>query len=181
MLNTFVTQAAEPGCSDALVAYLGQADVDRVATFVASLPDQVRYRRFHRYMSPAMVHAHYDALDWESTTVLTWNEGDEILGVAEVYAYRSTGGLETEIVLTLDQDANRIGNALMAFALSRAAATGAQRSLMLLCTPDPVQFGIARRQGAQLDVAQDILVMRLELPGLPPRGVPVSLVAPRGL
>jgi hypothetical protein len=158
MSNILVTQADEPGYSGALVASIGRADAPLAAAFVAGLTDDIRHRRFHRDLSPSMIQAQYDALDWDTATVLTWSEGDDILGVAEIYPYRATGGLETEIVLTLNPDGNHIGSPLMAFALSRAAAGGAQRSLMLVCRPDPVLFGIARHLGARLDTAQDIFV-----------------------
>jgi hypothetical protein len=106
-------------------------------------------------MNPGMVHAHYQALDWDTAIVLAWIEGGEILGIAEVHPYPAIGSREAEIALALDWDRARIGEPLMACALRHAAAAGARHSWMLLCRPDPAQFVIARKLGGKFDVAQD--------------------------
>ena len=158
MFDTLTAQSASLRHNDSPLRRLGQAESVHAAGFVAALPEQARYRRFHRAMSPAMVHAHYRALDWNSAIVLAWIEDGAMLGIAEVHPYQSPDGLEAEIALTLDSDADHIGQPLMVSALSRAAAAGARRSWMLLCLPDSAQFGIARRLRARFDIAQDTCV-----------------------
>ena len=58
----------------------------------------------------------------------------------------------------LDLYSGHFGLALLVDALSRAAATGARRSRILLCPPDPVQAGFGRRLGAVFDAAEDALI-----------------------
>ena len=158
MFDRHATQADRLGHDDAPLRRLGHAEVLSAAAFVAALPEQVRYRRFHRSMSPAMVHDHYEALDWNTAILLAWSEGGEILGIAELHLYDAPDCLEAEIALTLKPDAGPIGLPLMASALSRAAAAGTRRSRMLLCPPDPDQDGICRHLGARFDVAHDTFV-----------------------
>ena len=192
MLDTIDSRAASMKHDDAPILRLRRAEAVRAASFVGTLPEQTRYRRFHRAMSPGMVRAHYDALDWNTAIVLAWIERGEILGIAEVHPYPVLECRETEIALSLkpvpvamdrkksahprlsephhatasvdpahdapDPCAGHFGLALMASALSRAAAAGARRSRMLLCPPDPVQFGIARALGARLDAPHDTFV-----------------------
>ena len=192
MLDTIDSHAASMRHDDAPILRLRRAEAVRAASFVGTLPEQTRYRRFHRAMSPVMVRAHYDALDWNTAIVLAWIERGEILGIAEVHPYPVRECRETEIALSLkpvpiekdrkksahprlsephhptasvdpahdapDPCAGHFGMALMASALSRAAAAGARRSRMLLCPPDPIQFGIARALGARFDAPHDTFV-----------------------
>ena len=192
MLDTIARHAASIRHDDAPLLRLGRSEAFRAAGFVGTLPEQTRYRRFHRVMSPVMVRAHYDALDWNTAIVLAWIERGEILGIADVHPYPVREFREVEIALSLkpfpiekdrkksphpclsephhptesvepahddpDPGAGHFGLALMASALSRAAAAGARRSRMLLCPPDPVQFGIARRLGARFDAPHDTFV-----------------------
>ena len=192
MLETIARRAASIGHDDAPIVCLRRAEAFRAASFVGTLPEQTRYRRFHRVMSPVMVRAHYEALDWNTAIVLAWIERGEILGIAEVHPYPVRECREAEIALCLkpfpiemdrkksphpylsephhptenvepahdapDPCAGHFGLTLMASALSRAAAAGAQRSHMLLCPPDPIQFGIARVLGARFDGPHDTFV-----------------------
>jgi hypothetical protein len=156
MFATPAVRAASFMYDEASVRRLGCADAFCAADFVATLPEHSRYGRFNRAMNPGMVHAHYQALDWDTAIVLAWIEGGEILGIAEVHPYAASGSREAEIALALDWDSDRIGEPLMACALRHAAAAGARHSWMLLCPPDPAQFVIARKLGGKFDVAQDI-------------------------
>jgi len=192
MFDTIARRTASMRHDDAPILRLRHAEAARAASFVDTLPEQTRYRRFHRAMSPVMVRAHYDALDWNTAIVLAWIERGEILGIAEVYPYPVRACREAEIALSLnpcaiemdrkksphpcasephhptesvepahdapDPCAGHFGLALMASALSRAAAAGARRSHMLLCPPDPVQYGIARILGARFDTPHDTFV-----------------------
>ena len=192
MLDTIARHAASIRHDDAPLLRLGRSEAFRAAGFVGTLPEQTRYRRFHRAMSTDMVRARYDALDWDTAIVLAWIESGEILGIAEVHPYPVHEGHEAEIALSLkpvpiEMDrktsphpclidrhpptasahpaqgapnpyAGHFGLALMASALSRAAAAGARRSRMLLCPPDPIQFGIARVLGARFDALHDTFV-----------------------
>jgi len=192
MLDTIDSHAASMRHDDAPILRLRRAEAVRAASFVGTLPEQTRYRRFHRAMSPVMVRAHYDAVDWNTAIVLAWIERGEILGIAEVHPNPVRECRETEIALSLkpvpiemdrkksahprlsephhptasvdpahdapDPCAGHFGMALMASALSRAAAAGARRSRMLLCPPDPIQFGIARALGARFDAPHDTFV-----------------------
>ncbi len=192
MFDTIALRAASMNHNDAPILRLNRAEAFCAASFVGALPEQTRYRRFHRAMSPVMVRAHYDALDWNTVIVLAWIERVEILGIAEVHPYPVRAYREAEIALSLkpfaiemdqkksprpcasephhptesvesahdapDPCAGHFGLALMASALSRAAAAGARRSSMLLCPPDPVQFGIARILGARFDAPHDTFV-----------------------
>ena len=181
MFDTIALRAASMTHDDAPILRLGRAEAFRAASFVGALPEQTRYRRFHRAMSPVMVRAHYDALDWNTAIVLAWIERGEILGIAEVHPYPVRACREAEIALSLnlfaiemdrkksphpclpahdapDPCTGHVGLTLMACALSRAAAAGARRSRMLLCPPDPVQFGIARRLGARFEAPNDTFV-----------------------
>lgn len=193
MFDTIALRAASMRHDDAPILRLSRAEAFCAASFVGTLPEQTRYRRFHRAMSPVMVRAHYDALDWNTAIVLAWIKRGEILGIAEVHPYPVRAGREAEIALSLnpfviemdrrksphpclsephhptesvepaqdapDPCASHFGLALMASALSRAAAAGARRSHMLLCPPDPVQFGIARMLGARFDASHDTFVI----------------------
>ena len=192
MLDTIARRAASIRHDDAPIVRLRRAEAFRAASLVGTLPEQTRYRRFHRAMSPVMVRAHYEALDWNTAIVLAWIERGEILGIADVHPYPVREFREVEIALSLkpfpiekdrkksphpclsephhptesvepahddpDPGAGHFGLALMASALSRAAAAGARRSRMLLCPPDPVQFGIARRLGARFEAPHDTFV-----------------------
>jgi hypothetical protein len=192
MFDTIALRAASMRHDDAPILRLGRAEAFCAASFVSALPEQTRYRRFHRAMSPIMLRAHYDALDWNTAIVLAWIERGEILGIAEVHPYPVRACREAEIALSLkpfaiktdrkksphpsasephhptecvepahdalDPCAGHFGLALMASALSRAVAAGARRSHMLLCPPDPVQYGIARILGARFDALHDTFV-----------------------
>ena len=192
MFDTIALRAASMRHDDAPILRLDRGEAFCAASFVNTLPEQTRYRRFHRAMSPVMVRAHYDALDWNTAIVLAWIERGEILGIAEVHPYPVFACREAEIALSLkpfviemdrkkspyscaseprqqtesveaahdalDPCAGHFGLALMASALSRAATAGARRSHMLVCPPDPVQFGIARHLGARFDAPHDTFV-----------------------
>ena len=192
MLDTIARRVASVRHNDALISRFGRAQVSLAANFVGALPEQTRNRRFHCAMNPAMVRAHYDALDWDTAIILAWIENGEILGIAEVHPYPVREHFEAEIAFSLqpfpiEKDLKRssafclskphhptgsgdrayyapdpctghVGLTLMACALSRAAVAGARRSRMLLCPPDPVQFGIARRLGARFDAPNDTFV-----------------------
>lgn len=192
MLDTIGSSAAPIRHDDAQILRLCGAEALLAASFFDTVPEQTRYRRFHRVMSAVMVRAHYNALDWNTAIVLAWIERDEILGIAEVHPYPVRKYRETKIALCFksmpievsrkkspqpclselhhptervepardasDPYAAHFGLALMADAVSRAAATGARCSRMLLCPPDPVQLGFGRRLGGVFDAPQDTLV-----------------------
>ena len=192
MPDTIDSRAASIRHDDAPILRLGRAEAFCAASFVGALPEQTRYRRFHRAMSPVTVRAHYDALNWDIAIVLARIERGEVLGIAEVHPYPVRECRESEIALCLKplpiemdrkrssasslskpdhpaesmepaQDAahpraGHFGQALMASAHSEAAAAGARRSKMLLCPPDPVQFGIAGALGGKFDAPHDTFV-----------------------
>ena len=158
MIDTLAAQAAFLMQDDAPVRRLAHAELLRAASFVAALPEKIRYHRFHHAMSPNMVHAYYHALDWNTVIVLAWTEGNEILGIVELHFYNASNGLEAEISLALGSAADQIGRSLMTCAIHEAAAAGARRSWMLVCPLDPAQFGIAQCLGARLNFALDTAI-----------------------
>ena len=160
MLDSPLTHVAELDLT-VLVRQLGLDDAGLAARLIDSLPDPLRYSRFDRTMTPAMIHAHYEALDWNTVIVLAASEEGDTVGLAEVYPYRAADYLETEIVLTLAPGSYSIGRPLMARALSHAAAAGAWRSVMLFCPPDPALLRIARSLDGRFDAGEGSIVFNL--------------------
>ncbi len=132
---------------------LGRHDAVRLTGFVAALDSHARHLRFDRLMTPAMLQAHYEALDWSRTVVLAWGIGPAIRGIAEAHLYTTPKGLEAEIALCVAQGwrGRGIGQLLAARALAAAAGRGAWRSVMLLPPRDQAHARLARSLGATID------------------------------
>ena len=140
---------------------LCRGDAGTATDFVAALDDETRRTRFDRFMTPAMVRAHYDALDWDAAVLAAWVTDGALRGLAEALLYRTPAGLEAEIALCVAPGwtGHGISDALVAYAADEAARRGAWRSVTVLACGDHEHAGAARRLGARLDARHGLAVL----------------------
>jgi GNAT superfamily N-acetyltransferase len=150
-----------PGGLSYPIQQLGPTQLDVLVAFILSVDERLRTARFHRYMSPGMVRAHYCALRWDNTVVAAWVAGGMIHGVCEGHLFAGPEGLQAEVALCIEQDlgGHGIGHALMARVISAMADRGARRSVMILHREDRAHADIVRRLGGLVDWGREIAIL----------------------
>lgn len=140
---------------------LHRQDAGIVASFVATLDDEALQMRFHGFITPKMVRAHYDALDWENAILTAWVTDGAVRGLSEALLYHTPAGLEAEIALCVDRGWTRrgIGQILVARAAAEAALCGANRSIMVIAPGDCEHNEAARHLGATFNARHGFAVL----------------------
>ncbi len=163
MLDT-TTHSPDPS-SLLSVLPLDRGDTDAIVAFVLSLDQETRQLRFLHALAPAAIRAHYERLDWASTAVFGWFEGDTLRGLAEAYMFEVPGAAgttrEAELAFLIDPriDDQPGLDLLVLCALPEVARRGCHRSTLHLARGDHLQRRRLAALGARLDPSGEIATL----------------------
>lgn len=138
------------------IRLLGPGDIEEVERHLLSLDPADRYARFHSGMSDWTIAAYARRLD-PARAVLVGaldRAAGRLLGLAEAHPADAPGTVEMAVTVDPSCRGRGLGQRLVATALARAFADGAETAEFLFTRSNAALASLAAALGARVDVLQ---------------------------